>query len=663
MKIDWKFQPNEDGTSQGWNDSTIAQFKSKRLESLTRETIQNSLDAKSDHGKPVIVEFKEHSRKQEEIPNIRSLESILELCEKNKSTQNPDMIRELSLALLDVRSPKINILSISDYNTKGMEGPCEQGRPFYNYVKAVGQSGGSTERAGSHGLGKGAPLACSTLRSIVVATRWQHGRAEKGLLQGRAVLMSFAKAGKIYKGTGYWGICEGYQAIEPSDLPAKYKWMSRDAIGTTVHLLGWSSPKNWRELIIGYAIANFFAAFERKTLVIKVGGQELNHANLQAVANSREVRAAMDVEKSLEKLDDALAYLSCLKEDENVITEESQIKSLGRTSLRLRVEDKAPKKIALIRNNMLITDAVPGFWKRVPARLSDFVGVVEVLDQDGSQLIRSMEPPAHNDLSKDWLASQEDQRKGGQALERLATMMREFTDRHAGCTDEFAGRVEFMADFFADEAGDDRGQKIGDELNPNGGFTFSPKHIRLLPPSRISLDADGEDGDDDNESDGELDTDDVLSVDPNNPGDSGGGAGIKNGLDSDDETGERNGPASGDGDGGDGGEDASISEPNKNYDEKRDKPDKEINLDNVRIVRVSDREAKIYLTSPISATVYLRVHEVGADLSMPFEVTHCDPGRVENGAVQIRLKSSTRVCISAVLNRDIVGGLKLVASK
>jgi hypothetical protein len=185
----------------------------------------------------------------------------------------------------------------------------------------------------------------------------------------------------------------------------------------------------------------------------------------------------------------------------------------------------------------------------------------------------------------------------------------------------------------------------------------------LLPPSRISLDADGEDGDDDNESDGELDTDDVLSVDPNNPGDSGGGAGIKNGLDSDDETGERNGPASGDGDGGDGGEDASISEPNKNYDEKRDKPDKEINLDNVRIVRVSDREAKIYLTSPISATVYLRVHEVGADLSMPFEVTHCDPGRVENGAVQIRLKSSTRVCISAVLNRDIVGGLKLVASK
>lgn len=123
MKIDWKFQPNEDGTSQGWNDSTIAQFKSNRLESLTRETIQNSLDARREPSKPVIVEFQEQSKKVDEIPNSSTLRSILGLCEKEKDTQNPDMVRELSLAIKSLNQPKVSVLSIADYNTTGMDGP------------------------------------------------------------------------------------------------------------------------------------------------------------------------------------------------------------------------------------------------------------------------------------------------------------------------------------------------------------------------------------------------------------------------------------------------------------------------------------------------------------------------------------------------------------
>ena len=50
------------------------------------------------------------------------------------------------------------------------------------------------------------------------------------------------------------------------------------------------------------------------------------------------------------------------------------------------VVDDAPRKIALIRNNMLITDAIPGFWKKIPGKYRDFVGVVEVLDPEGSNL-------------------------------------------------------------------------------------------------------------------------------------------------------------------------------------------------------------------------------------------------------------------------------------
>jgi hypothetical protein len=660
MKIDWKFQPNEDGTSQGWNDSTIAQFKSNRLESLTRETIQNSLDARREPSKPVIVEFQEQSKKVDEIPNSSTLRSILGLCEKEKDTQNPDMVRELSLAIKSLNQPKVSVLSIADYNTTGMDGPCEPGNSFYNYVKAVGQSGGSTARAGSHGLGKGAPLACSSLRSIIVATKWKGKKGVEGLLQGRAVLMSFRKGQKIYKGTGYWGDEQGYQAVVPDAVPEKYKWLIRDSIGTTVHLLGWTSGKNWRELIIGYAISNFFAAFERNGLVLRVGDQEVNGSNIEELANSDAVRSAIRSEKKEEKLDDAMSYLGCLKDSEDVIKEESQLMPLGRTSIRLRVYDKAPRKIALIRNDMLITESIPGFWKRVPTKLGDFVGVVEVLDPEGSKLIRSMEPPAHNDLSKDWLPTPEEQRKGGVALDRLADELKKFTERHAGGNDDVATRIEFMADFFEDEAGDDRGQRIGEEFDPNGRFTFSPKHVKLLPPSRIPLDTEFDEDIDD--TDVISEPDETVTVDPNNHGDSGGGASVNTDPESDPDGGQHDGEGAGDGQEGSGGDDGESPADTEKPKTNRDKPERELALENVRIVKVGSNQAKVFVTSPMTASVTLRVHEVGADIAIPFEITATDKGNIADGAVTLKLKSKERFSVSVSLSREIVGGLKLIAS-
>ncbi|MFM7975036.1 MAG: hypothetical protein ACKO8U_08205, partial [Pirellula sp.] len=55
-------------------------------------------------------------------------------------------------------------------------------------------------------------------------------------------------------------------------------------------------------------------------------------------------------EKKEEKLDDAVCYLGCLKNNEDVIKEESQLMPLGRTSIRLRVYEKAPRKIGFFRN-------------------------------------------------------------------------------------------------------------------------------------------------------------------------------------------------------------------------------------------------------------------------------------------------------------------------
>lgn len=662
MKIDWKFQLNEDGTSQGWNDATITTFKSNRLESLTRETIQNSLDARLDKASPVVVVFTEESRSRDEIPNVSTLLEILHLCDADRDTQNSDMIKELSEAIKLLKAPKVRVLSIADYNSTGMPGPCEPGKSFYNYVKAVGQSNGSVDRAGSHGLGKGAPLACSALRSIVVSTKWATETTEHGLIQGRAVLMSHRKNGKIYKGTGYWGNINGYQAIDPKDTPPEYEWLKRTEVGTTVHLLGWDSPKRWRDLVKGYAIANFFAAFARNSLILRIDGEEVSFANFRTVANSEDIRLAMKKDRAEEKLDDALAYLKCLEESEQVKEETSQMNHLGRTSFRFRLYDSAPRKVALIRNDMLITDSIPGFWRRVPSRLSDFVALVEVLDTAGSQLIRSMEPPRHNELSKDYLPTAEDKKKGAAALDKLAEEIKKFLERLAGGGDEVIGRVDFMANFFADEAGDDRGQRLGEEFNPNGRFTFTPKQVKLLPATQIRFEDDSDFSDDVSETDDVHDGDGSSAISPENEGEDGGGGGINDGDDPKNGEDEKDGPGTGDGDGGMGGEDGSSKGGNQNKPPKRDKPERELSLDNVRIVKVGSDSIKVYFNSASNISAYLRIHEIGADISLPFEITSADTGTVEDGTLHIKLKRGERTCISMSLSRPIIGGLKLVAS-
>jgi hypothetical protein len=654
MKIGWAFQRNEDGSSQGWNDPSIAEFKSNRLESLTRETIQNSLDAAVSDSEPVVVEFLEQTIKAENIPDIEQLREIVSLCDSQTDLQNPDMVKEFGVAKETIKKNKIPVLSVSDYNTKGMKGPCEPGNPFYQYLKTVGQSGGDTNRAGSHGLGKAAPLACSDLRTIFVSTVWKSGRRDESLVQGRAVLMSFKRKDGIYKSTGYWGDASRYQALAPKDIPPNYNWILREEIGTTVHIIGWNRivPENWEKLIIGYAISSFFAAFMRGRLVVKVNNYTVDETSVFNLIGNPAIAEAMKKNKTLDRLEDAQFYMRCLSDSDAVIKEETQLIHLGRTSIRLMIAEDAPRKVALIRNNMLITDSVPGFWKKIPGRLRDFVGVVEVLDQTGSQFIRLMEPPSHNSLSKDWLPTADERKKGELVLEKLSDELRKFVERHAGSNDEVFGKVDFMAEFFADEAGDDRGEKLGDEVDPNGNFMFSPKAIKLLPVKKITLEAELEE---------ELD--EIEADEPAPEGD-------ENSLPADDEKSETGSGFSGGtsihntkGGPNPGEADSNETAPTKSKESReRDKPAHPINLSNVRVVKISEKSAKIFATPSASSRAVLRLHEVGSDFDDPFEMTSADLGDVKDGSLRVAFSANQRVSITVNVSRPIIGGLKIVAS-
>ena len=65
----WNFPENGNGQIKGISDAGIETFNGKELKALTRETIQNSLDA-SNSEKPVKVCFFKHRIFNKNIPGI-----------------------------------------------------------------------------------------------------------------------------------------------------------------------------------------------------------------------------------------------------------------------------------------------------------------------------------------------------------------------------------------------------------------------------------------------------------------------------------------------------------------------------------------------------------------------------------------------------------------
>ena len=75
--IGCNFPPNNDGLAAGANDGAIDAFAEKRLPSVVREVIQNSLDAKKYADQPVNLHFSKQTLNKREFIGLSSIEAHL----------------------------------------------------------------------------------------------------------------------------------------------------------------------------------------------------------------------------------------------------------------------------------------------------------------------------------------------------------------------------------------------------------------------------------------------------------------------------------------------------------------------------------------------------------------------------------------------------------
>jgi hypothetical protein len=535
--------------------------------------------------------------------------------------------------------PKISVLTISDHNTRGMKGPAENGSPFYAFMKAKGQSRkGNDTATGSYGIGKFAPYAVSKLRTIFISTIYQE---EDGnfiqLSQGKSILMSHHLDGKLRQGVGFWGVRQKCQPVAgiSSELPT---WLQRATKeedipklkGSTLTVLGFDAVPNWETHLAVSVAENFFGAISDGKLRVTIGNKHtLDQTSIFEFFESDEVREKIrNLKDEPEQFDNCKNYLLAHKGGVEVVAEESEQRELGLCQIKILIGENLPKKVCALRNGMFITDGLNGL-KRF-SDFKDFVAVFHCQSTKGNELLRSMEPPRHDDFEPARLTTKEEQRRGKKALDDLAEWIKSALRIHAKDPVSDVTTIDELRDFFGDE-GDGEGGKGNEEINPYGEVIIRAKPIRTRVRAQPSGNGEGdrEDGDLGDENDGGI----------GGGGDTGAGGGGGAGGTGKDEGGTG---------GGTGGNGAGT-------------PKAMMDINNVRAIALGANNRRISFTPVSSGKIVLHVKEAGADSDYPVSISKSSLGELGTGGVVLEVVAGARVSVDVELNQNFSGALKVVA--
>lgn len=282
----WRFPRLDDGEEQGINDGGIATFKGSELyDNLAREICQNSLDAKAPDKETVIVEFKSVSLKKSHHSALVGLDDVFSQCEYYwKKKSEPKLQNFLKEAKEKLSQDDIDFLVISDYNTKGLSGAKAEIREK-SVWRALTHSNGVTQKdqgsGGSYGIGKNAPFACSSFRTIFYNSYAYDDQVRA--FQGVARLVThFDSNNESTQGVGFFQNIDDKKPIFSKDTCLLRDQFSRqdNEFGTDVIIAGFKKTDTWAADIEKAILSNFFVAIINKKLVVKIDGQIIDDSTI-----------------------------------------------------------------------------------------------------------------------------------------------------------------------------------------------------------------------------------------------------------------------------------------------------------------------------------------------------------------------------------------------
>jgi hypothetical protein len=438
--------------------------------------------------------------------------------------------------------------------------------------------------------------------------------------------------GKTEEGVGFWGVKERCMPVEstPGELP---DWLLRAKsqndysknVGTTLSILGFPNDKTWDRILTATIAENFFGAIERKQLDVVIQAETfINSDTLASHFADAKVRKAIEQMKGQpDHFDEVGLYLRALAKTDEVIVEQTENLHLGNCELRILLGENLPKRVAVLRNGMLITEELEGLRKF--GDFKDFVAVLECKSTKGNQLLRAMEPPRHDDFEPDRLPTERDKRKARTALKELSKWVKDMLKRHAQNPVSEVTTIDELAEYFADEGEGGPDYRNGEE-DPSGQLT-----IRARPLKR---------------------KEDITSYEPTTGADDSEGDEAGEGTE---EPGAPGGPAN------DGDEGSSHTGGHGTKVEGSNAPSR-VKLVNVRAVPLTPSRRKIAFTPNYSGELSLTLEDSGADTNYRLGVASTTLGNVKQGKIeQVTVTAGNRYILEVELDQQFSGSVKVVA--
>jgi hypothetical protein len=485
-----KFPLNDAGESEGLGDAGIETFRDSPYASTARECGQNTKDAAA--GVPVTLRFDVLDEPLSTIPCIEELAKHVELClaaaESKKDEKEIEFFRQAQKSL---QGPNVSVLRIADFNTKGLAGPCVDGKPFHSLLKAAGVSvKESSTSGGSFGIGKNAAFAVSDLQTVFYSTVYldEHTHKPEFLAQGKSKLVSHISSDGIpLRQTGYWGNPDGFLPV--SDAGGIPPWLYRSEIGTSVYAIGFREVEHWEHRITYSILQNFFPAIYRGDMIFEINNSKIkiDRLGLDALFQSQPVSQAADADGHSEDFALSQAFLECLQSGDAVEVSVT-IKSLGKISVRVLVKEGLPKRVAIVRNGMLITTDLQNFnekFLRFPG-CRDFVAVVEPLENEGSALLKRLENPRHNELSAARISDKTKRDQATRAMKELQKQIREAIKSQAAVSQADAISLDELGKFFAAGKPSQKTKDPAANESFNGVIVYEPKEVKAKAKKKHS---------------------------------------------------------------------------------------------------------------------------------------------------------------------------------
>lgn len=377
---------NRNGPEYGLETADMNTFKKDPLASLARETCQNSIDARKNHDKPVVVEFNSFKIKRENIPQVENLTEEIVLC-RNYQSSHPVISNQLLNMALSIATKEIECLRVSDFNTKGLSGVYDhRNSPFYLLTKGSALTDKIGTAGGSKGIGKFASFVASSFNTVFYSTlnlENEVGHIGISKLCSREIVNSSEKT----IGTGYYCSNESLSPIDKA-IYLDENFRDRKETGTDIYILGFRKESNWKTKIISKILESFMAAIVFGELEVIVDGTKINKISLSEL-----IQEGLFIERSLKNSIKAQYYLLT---NQKSVKETIEIGNYGKVDVYLTGYDRENVKDAINECIMIRYPYMKIKALKIPTQIP-FSAVCVIPKSTLNEMLREIENPQHTD--------------------------------------------------------------------------------------------------------------------------------------------------------------------------------------------------------------------------------------------------------------------------